>query len=289
MAPYSRALAPHNRVLLLLPALVLVGGFFFLPLLWVVRVSFYQSTGSLTFTPGLVLNNYTKFLSSPHYLGVFWNSVELATVVTLLALALGFPLAYLMVRSSPRVRAALIGLLMVVIWVPIILGAYGWFLTLSASGLVNWLATSLGLVEMPLSLTRNFWAVAVGMMGWSIPYMVLPIYAAVQGIDPDLETAACDLGAGPWRTLAEVTLPLSLPGLASGAILVWTWAVGEYVAPVVLGGGTVRVMSQELAAAFLQRLDWPFGAAACILLLIPMGGVVWFLGKHLGRTGGLTE
>jgi spermidine/putrescine transport system permease protein len=107
----------------------------------------------------------------------------------------------------------------------------------------------------------------------------------MRSIDPNLEQAAADLGAGPWQRFAEVTFPLSLPGLASGLILVWTWAMGEYVAPVVLGGGHVRVMSQELAVSFLQRMDWPFGAAVCIVLLVPVGAVVWLLGRYVGKVG----
>lgn len=283
----SRSLPRLTRTLLLLPALALVGGFFFLPLLRVLQISFYQSTGDLRFVPAFVLSNYVKFLTDSYYLKIFGTSFLLATAVTAVAAVLGYPVAYLMARQGKALRAALMALLVTAIWVPLIVSVYGTFLALSNSGLVNWVVLHVGLSDAPVRLTHSFWSIVVGMTCWSIPYMTLPLYAVIRSLDPRLEEASRSLGAGPGRSFLEVTLPLSLPGLASGSVLVWTWAIGEYVAPVILGGGAVRVMSQELAVSFLQRIDWPFGAAVCIILLLPIGAVVGLLGRYLGKGGAI--
>ncbi len=283
----ARSFPALTKILLLLPALVLVGGFFILPLLRVLQISFYRGTGDLRFAPAFVFDNYARFLADGYYLKVFWSSFLLATAVTVVAAVLGYPLAYLMARGGGRLRAGLTALMVTAIWVPLIVTVYGSFLTLSNSGLVNWALGGLDLISRPLKLTHNFWAVVFGMTGWSVPYMALPLYAVIRSQNPSLEEASRALGAGPGRTFFEVTLPLSLPGLAGGTVLVWTWAIGEYVAPVILGGGAVRVMSQELAVSFLQRIDWPFGAAACIVLLAPIGLVVWLVGRYAAREGRL--
>ncbi len=283
----ARAFPRPAKLLVLGPAVTLVGGFFLLPLVRVLQISFYQSTGGFRFVPAFVLDNYVRLLSDSYYIRVFGASLALATAVTVVAAVLGYPLAYLMTHKGGRLRTGLMALLVIALWVPIIVTVYGAYLTLSSTGLVNWLLGSLGLVSTPLPLTHNFWAIVFGMTGWAIPYMVLPLYTVVRGINPRIEEASRALGAGPGRTFWEITFPLSLPGLAAGVVLVWTWAIGEYVAPVILGGGTVRVISQELAVSFLQRLDWPFGSATCIALLVPIGLVVWLLGRYAGKEGPL--
>lgn len=283
----GRSLPRLTRALLLLPALGLVVGFFVLPLLRMLQLSFYQSTGDLRFVRAFVFDNYVKFLTDSYYLKIFWTSFLLALAVTLVAAILGYPLAYLMARKGRRLRTALMALLVTAIWVPLIVTVYGSFLALSNSGLVNWVLLHSGLIGSPVKLTHSFWTIVAGMTSWSVPYMALPLYAVIRSLDPSLEEASRALGAGPARAFLEVTLPLSLPGLASGTVLVWTWAIGEYVAPVILGGGAVRVMSQELAVSFLQRIDWPFGAAVCIILLVPIGAVVGLLGRYLSKGGSL--
>lgn len=203
----------------------------------------------------------------PLYLGILWRSLRLALLTTAACLVLGFPVAWVLRGMKGRARD--LALLAVVLpsWTNLLVKNYAWMVILRREGPVNALLVRSGLVAEPLPLLFNEGAVLVGLVHTFLPFMVLPLYAALEGLDPRVLEAARDLGAGPFQRMRRVVLPLAAPGIAAGAILVFVPALGAFVTPDLLGGARGMMIGNLIQNQVLQARDWPFGAALSVWLM----------------------
>lgn len=221
--------------------------------------------------------NYLFLLDDSLYARAYLNSLVFATIATLISLLLGYPVAYGIVRAPDRWRGPLLLLVILPLWTSFLIRVYAWMGLLAGNGVVNQALVALGVVDAPLPLLNNAFAVLVGLVYSYLPFMVLPLYAALEKLDPALLEAAADLGCRPWRAFLHVTLPLSLPGIAAGALLVFIPMVGEFVIPDLLGGPDTLMIGKVLWDEFFTNHDWPVAAAVAtamlVLLLVPMAVV----------------
>jgi spermidine/putrescine transport system permease protein len=209
--------------------------------------------------------NYIR-LFDPLYGGIFLRSVWISLVATVACLALGFPLALFIARSGPR-KNLYLALVILPFWTSFLIRLYAWMFLLRDTGLINTLLAALGLIHAPLPLLYNQGAVILGLVYAYLPFAVLPLYATLERQDPALLDAAADLGASPWRALLRVTIPLSAPGLWAASILVFVPCVGTYLVSDLLGGSKTVLIGNLVQNQFTASRDWPFGAAASIVLM----------------------
>jgi ABC-type spermidine/putrescine transport system permease subunit I len=216
---------------------------------------------------GFGLNQYFRFFGDTRYLIYFWRSFKVSCYGTFLTLFLGYPVAYLMARSEGRVRVMLTLVLVVQFFTSYIIRAYALMLVLGNNGLINRLLLKMGLVERPLPLMHNEAGVAIGLIMVSLPFMVFPVYSVLKGIDQRLEEAAESLGAKEWQVFWNVTLPLSLPGMAAGVVLVLLFQLTAFIVPGLLGGGYYDMVANFIYDQALGALNIPFAAAVAIVML----------------------
>lgn len=249
--------------------------FAFFPQVMVLAASFL-SKGAQTFIVfDGTLDNYRR-LADPIYLGVFADSFRLALITTLLTLVIAFPFAATLARLPERFKAVLIILVIIPFWTSSLVRTYALIAILKTKGLLNDALLALGLIDAPLKLMYTESAVFIGMVYTLLPFMILPIYASIEKIDPRLLEAAGDLGAGFWGKLTRVTIPLAMPGIIAGAMLVFLPALGMFYIPDLLGGAKNLIVGSFIRNQFLTFRDWPFGAAASTLLTLLMLAMVAF-------------
>ncbi len=260
-------MSPGARVLLLLPFTALLGVFFAAPLVLMMLISVSrQSFGELQWT--FTLHHYARFFSDAYYVGVLWDTLVLGALVTVVSLLLGYPLAYHLARTSSRVKPLLLVAILSPLLVGIVIRCYGWMILLADRGLINATLIEHGWLARPLPLMYNRFGVAVALVHVFLPFMVLSLTGVLKRIDPHVLEAAMTLGASPRRAFLEVTLPLSLPGILAGSLLVFSLAISSFVVPVLLGGFKVQVLPMIVYEQVLSVFDWPFGAANAIVLLV---------------------
>ena len=212
------------------------------------------------------IGNYTR-LWDPLYGAIFWRSLWIAGVSTLLCLALGFPLAVFIASSGAR-KNLYLSLVILPFWTSFLIRLYAWMFLLRDTGLINTALQAIGAIRQPLPLLYNDGAVILGLVYGFLPFMVLPLYATLERLDPHLLEASADLGARPWQTLFRVTLPLCAPGIRAGAILVFVPCLGTYLTSDLLGGSKTILIGNLVQNQFTSARDWPFGAAASLALML---------------------
>ncbi len=215
------------------------------------------------------LENFQRAID-PLYLSILWQSALVAGQATLIALLIGYPAAYAISRTGPRWQAALLVLVMLPFWSNFLIRTYAWIVLLNRKGLVNEGLMTWGLTEEPLSLLYNQGAVITGLVYNYLPFVVLAVYASLARMDRSLLEASEDLGAPAWRSFLRITLPLSLPGVAAGAIFVFVLSIGNFITPDLLGGGRIQMVGNLIYDQFLTARDWPFGAALSMVLIAIM-------------------
>src|SRR3984957_14174201 len=245
-----------------LPPLILLLAFFLFP---VVRMlGFSVEAGTLEW--------YSKALGQGLYLQVFWNTFEIALIVTVICLLLGYPLGFLLATTTPG--WATLGFIFVLLplWTSVLVRTYAWMVLLGRNGVFNRMLLESGVIADPLPLLNNFTGVLSGMFHVLLPYMVLPIYGAVRRLDPALVSAAQGLGASNWRIFWRVYLPLTAPGIFAGATIVFVLSLGFFITPALLGGGKVMMLAVLIEQQIHQTLNWPFAAAlSAVLLALTLG------------------
>jgi spermidine/putrescine transport system permease protein len=253
-----------TSVILLLSAWLVL--FVLVPNLLVLAASFLSrdDSGFIMLSPSL--DNYLR-LSDPIYLRVFGHSLGLALLTTLVCLGLGYPFAYFLAQCRPGLRPLLLTFVIVPFWTNSLVRTYAIRSLLAAKGLLNNTLISLGLIDEPVRLLYTRSAVLIGMVYVLLPFMILPLYGAIEKIDHRLLEAAADLGAGRLRRFWLVTLPLTLPGVIAGIVLVFMPALGLFFIADVLGGSRELLIGNFLKDQFLDARDWPFGAAASMVLI----------------------
>jgi len=252
---------------LISPTMLYLGLFMILPLILVVILSFMTRGPYGNVVYKLNLANYAR-LADPLYLRILWYSFYTAAVTTLFTIIIGFPLAYYIAKVPARQRSILLFLILVPFWTNFIIRIYAWIMILRTEGLVNTVLLSLGVIKLPLEILYTPTAVLIGMVYEFLPFMILPLYASLEKIEVAQLEAAADLGARPWRAFLRITLPLSIPGMIAGSILVFIPAMGMFVVPDLMGGAKTVLVGNLIRNQFLTARDWPFGAAASMVLLL---------------------
>lgn len=272
----NSSLARHPSFLLL-PTLLLLGVFFCIPVLLMFGVSLASRGlyGGIEWT--LNFENYLR-LADPLYWNIYGRSLFLAGATTVVCLAVGFPLAYVMARSSPRMQNVLLLLVMIPFWTNFLVRTYAWIFLLRTEGFFNSVLMHLRILDAPLDLLYTNGAVFIGLVYGYLPFMILPLYVAIERISPSLEEAALDLYASGLSVFWHVVIPLARPGIVAGCILVFIPSVGAFITPHLLGGGQSMMLGTLIQHEFLVVRDWPFGSAISfvLMLLVVVVGIPMF-------------
>lgn len=244
---------------LLAPALLLLVIFFLLPVLSLLLHSILE--------PTLGLQNYTQLLCSTTYLRVFGNTFLVATVVTVATVAIGFPTAWLLAIAPRKVSSLLFSILLLSMWTNLLARTFAWMVLLQATGPINRTLTALDLIHEPLALVNNLIGVTIGMTYIMLPFLVMPLHATLRSIDPSTLRAAAVCGASRWQAFWRVLVPLAMPGIASGALMVFVMALGYFVTPALLGGPSYMMLAELIAQLVQSLLNWGLAGAAAFVLL----------------------
>ena len=247
--------------------------FALLPNLMVVAVSFLERGDDEFVRFAFSFESYARLLD-PLYAGVFWSSFRLAAIATLICLVIAYPFALAVARASPRWRPALLALVVIPFWTSSLVRTYALMILIKTEGLLNESLLGLGLIAEPLEILYTETAVLIGFVYTELPFMILPLYAAMEKLDWRLVEAARDLGAGAWSVLWRILVPLTLPGIIAGGMLVFLPALGMFYVADVLGGAKELLIGNLIRDQFLSARDWPFGAAASVVVTALMAGMI---------------
>jgi spermidine/putrescine transport system permease protein len=250
----------------LLPARVWAAVFLAAPLAIVCAYSFLTRGDYGGVELPWTFENFTR-LADPLYLTILWRSLVIATLATALCALLGFPLALFIARAGKH-KNLLLQLVLLPFWTSFLVRTYAWLFILRDTGLINTMLQRLHLISNPLQLLYNDGAVLLGLVYNFLPFFVLPMYATLEKLDLSLLEAAADLGARPFATLLRVIIPVSAPGIAAGAVLVFIPCLGAYLTPDLLGGGKSVMLGNLVQNQFTTARDWPFGSAASLVLML---------------------
>ncbi len=258
-APRARSVRSRNFALTV-PALVLLVVFFILPVVSLLLRSVMEPE------PGL--DNYRALLGSTTYLKIFLNTFSVSALVTIVTLAIGFPVAWALAIMPSRWASIVFAVLLLSMWTNLLTRTYAWMVLLQRTGVINKTLMGLGLISEPLPLVNNLVGVTIGMTYIMLPFIILPLYGVIRKIDPAILQAAALCGATRRQALTRILIPLAAPGMVSGALMVFVMSLGYFVTPALLGG-TANMMLAELIAQFVQSLvNWGMGGAAALVLLI---------------------
>jgi putrescine transport system permease protein len=273
-----------TRLAILLPYAWLVA-FFLLPFLIILKISLSQSaiaqppyTPAFDLTAGweslkdafnaLSLDNYATIATDRLYLWSYGKSLQVATISTATLLLIGYPVAYALARAPRRWQATLVLLVVLPFWTSFLIRVYAWINILQHDGLLNQALLALRVIDQPMTWLATDQAVYLGIVYSYFPFMVLPLYAALEKLDDTLLEAAADLGAPPWKAFLAITIPLSLPGIVAGALLCFIPIMGEFVIPDLLGSSATAMIGQTLWMEFFANRDWPVASALAAVLLV---------------------
>lgn len=285
--------------LLILPTLVFMVGLLIIPLLLTTVVSFGQRSADGEVIYQFSLDNYVRLLGfsakcesgaarcfDPLYVQILWRSLSLAFNTTVLVILLAYPLAYFIARARPARRNTFLFLVLIPLWTNFVIRVYAWMMLLRKEGVINlilgWIMGLLNIPFTPLEMLYTPGAVLVGMVYEFLPFMILPIYTSLEKIENSLYEAAADLGANSFRTFLRVTLPLSMPGVVAGTILVFIPVMGTFIVSDILGGRQVILVGNLIQRQFLDARDPTFGSAASLILMILTLIVTYFYTRKFG-------
>jgi putrescine transport system permease protein len=287
-----KALGLDPRIAVILIPYIWLGLFFLIPFLIVLKISFARlAIAQPPFTPLFVcadpastsligcffsgeldlqpsLSAYGFLFEEPLYFKAYWNSVQTAFWSTVYCLLIGYPIAYGIARSSATIRSALLMLIILPFWTSFLIRVYAWIGLLKSNGVINNVLMWLGVIDAPLPMMNTQFAVYIGIVYSYLPFMILPLYANLEKMDLTLLEAAQDLGCKPLKAFFQITVPLSVPGIVAGSMLVFIPAVGEYVIPELLGGSNTVMIGRELYNVFFQNRNWPAASAIAIMVLL---------------------
>jgi putrescine transport system permease protein len=274
--------------------------FFLLPFFIVAKISFSESivatppfsdliawTDDAVMTIRISFDNFAYIFEDELYPSTYLNSLRISSTATVICLLIGYPIAYGIIRSGPISRKILLFAVILPFWTSFLLRVYAWMGLLADRGTINNALIWLGITDAPIQMLYSEFAVLIGIIYTYLPFMILPLYANMEKLDSTLNEASADLGARPITTFFHVTLPLTIPGIVAGSLLVFIPATGEYVIPDLLGGGNVQMIGRLLYNEFARNVDWPVASAVAIVLLIllvlPMIIYQHYQGKAVGE------
>jgi putrescine transport system permease protein len=276
-----------GRWLIILPPLLFLFIFFLVPFAFAFKISFAEAAPSvppftdvISFTPdhhlrlAISLGNYRYLLTDEVYGVAYLYSLRTAFFSTLICLVLGYPMAYAIARAPKSTQGVLLLIIMLPFWTSFLLRVYALEGIIRDTGFLNTALLHLGLISRPLHIMRTSVAVYLGIIYSYLPFMVLPLFATLEKLDPTLLEAAADLGSPPWRAFLDITVPLSIPGVIAGSMLVFIPAVGEFVIPSLLGGPNQLMIGRVLWDEFFGNHDWPVASAVAIAFLLLLVGPI---------------
>jgi len=263
----------EQRLMLLLavPALLVVSALVLLPLAWLVGQSFWDN--------GLSFAHYQRVFSEAVYWRSFGLTFRIAALVTIACLLLGYPVAYAAAMAERPWKALILALIVLPFWTSVLVRAYAWLVLLQRTGVVNQMLERVGLISEPLALAHNEFGATLATVHILLPFMVLPIYAAIEKIPPDLMQAAASLGGGPAYAFRRVFLPLSMPGVISGMTLVFILTLGFYITPELLGGGRVVMVSMVVSRNVELYQQWGAASAVGVVLLLIVAAIFYAVSR----------
>ncbi|MGL4455540.1 MAG: putrescine ABC transporter permease PotH [Plesiomonas sp.] len=266
--------------------------FFLIPFLIVFKISFAEMqvaippyTDLLSWLDGkltlsLNLANYSYLVEDPLYVDAYLHSLRIAAVSTIICLLMGYPIAWAIVHSTPSTRNILLLLIVLPSWTSFLIRVYAWIGLLKNNGIINNFLLWTGIIDQPLPMLHTDFAVYIGIVYAYLPFMILPLYTALQKVDYSLVEAASDLGARPFKTFFSVILPLTKGGIIAGSMLVFIPAVGEFVIPELLGGPDSIMIGRVMWQEFFNNRDWPVASAVAIVMLLILALPIMWFHKH---------
>jgi ABC-type spermidine/putrescine transport system permease subunit I len=257
----------HGRELLILPGFLLLAVLFAWPVAQLVATSFSDKLGAFV--------HYERIFTQPIYVNVITRTLLLSAATAILCAILGYPLAYQLTRSGPVGKALILLCILIPFWTNLLVRSYGWIILLNPQGIINEALRNAGLIDGSVQLVYNTTGVLIGMTQIMLPYMVLPLAAVMSRIDPAIMNAGRSLGASPMGAFLRIYLPLTLPGVLAGSLLVFMISLGFFVIPAVLGGPRNLLVAQLIEFNINQTLNWPFAAALSTVLLITTIVLYW--------------
>lgn len=246
-------------LLMAFPILIILAIFYFYPLLRMIPRSFETDSG-------IGLENYVKILSEPAYLESFGLTILIGIAAVLITFIMGYPVAYLMAYSKPRMQKFLMMLIMLSFWTSLMVRTYSWMVVLQKSGILNSILLNLHIIKEPLTILYTPAAIVIGTVHILLPYMILPVSSTLRSIDRNLSWAARSMGASRFKTFWKIVFPLSIPGVSAGVLLVFVQAIGFYVTPMLLGGGKTMVAATFIDKQMNTLANWGLGSAFGIIL-----------------------
>ncbi len=273
---------PWKPWLLLAPSLTAVFLLLVIPVCFVIVYSFWLRSPTGADIAAFQTGNYAKFFVDFFYPSILLRTIRVALECVLLCLVMGYIPAYFFYRSTTRYKSVLLLLIMLPFWISFIIRTMSWINILGDTGLINHVLLASGLLSEPLGMLYNEGSVLMGLIQYLLPFMILNIYVSLEGIDRNLLEAARSMGCTEWQAFREVTLPLSLPGVSAGALLVFVLTCGTYLPPMILGGPGDELIANLIFKRVIGTLDWPFGSAISVLLLSLLMVIVWTYNRYLG-------
>ncbi|NRP89955.1 Spermidine/putrescine transport system permease protein PotB [Ensifer adhaerens] len=267
---------------LIAPAVLLLGVFLVLPYINIVVMSLRNPGSGTPYAPGFTLSNYLRLFADSFYLEQTANTLVIGFITTFVCLVLGFPVAWQLAKTQMRFRGLAYGLVLSPLLVGIVIRSYGWTILLGNNGMINRTLIGFGLIDRPLALMYNSLGIVIALVHVFLPFMILPLMSALQGIDPSIEAAARSLGAGRITAFRRIVLPLAMPGIQAGCILVFVLSLSAYVTPSLIGGLRVKTMAVSVVDALIDTFQWPFGSAMALMLSLT-GAMVVILFARLTR------
>ncbi len=255
--------------------------FFLIPFLFVLKISLAETLlarppysnliewgEDASVSINLYFDNFLFLLEDRLYISAYLNSMKIALFSTVLCLFIGYPMAYAIVSAPSSYRQVLLMMVILPFWTSFLLRVYAWMGILRNTGLINNILMSLGIIDEPIVMMRTDFAVYLGIVYSYLPFMVLPLYTTLEKLDKTLLEVASDLGSKPWSAFRNITLPLSMPGIIAGSLLVFIPAVGEFVIPALLGGPDTLMIGSVLWNEFFSNRDWPVASAVAVVMLL---------------------
>ena len=267
---------------LLAPALSVIFLLLVVPVGFIVVYSFWLRTATGADQPAFNLGNWYEVLTDPFYRFFLLQTLRIAFTTTIVCILLGYVPAYFIASTRFKRKALLLLLLMLPFWISYIIRTMSWIHVLGVTGALNSLLIWTGIIHKPLSLLYNQYTVVIGLVQYLLPFMILNVYVSLESIDANLTDAARSLGCTGWQAFREVTLPLSLPGLAAGSLLCFVLAGGTYITPLILGGPRDAMFANLVFNAIITQLNWPLGSVLSLVLLIVLGAVVMLYNYFIG-------
>jgi spermidine/putrescine transport system permease protein len=281
----AATLSPADRRrpwILLAPSLITLFFLMVLPIVIMTMFSFYEFVTGGVERQVFTTANWHEFFTDSFYHMFLWKTVRVAAITAILCALLGYPPAYFIAMSTFRHKWLLLLLLIVPFWISFTIRTFSWIHILGEQGVINVMLMKLGLINEPLRLLYTEGAVIMGMIHFLLPYMVLNVYVAIEGIDRNLISAARTLGCTASQAFREVVLPLSLPGLMAGLLLCFVLAAGSYVTPQILGSTRDALFGNIVFDTIMGELNWPMGATLSIVLLVMLGTVAAVYSRYMG-------